>query len=241
MKRKEKQPLLKQSHLPLILLGAVMALFGLASALVWSISSSQAMRGLITAGQLRTRIAAFESTGGLITGIAFFVLFLWCIVLSRHGARAAFIVGIFASFAPILTARAEPLLFDTLHLQLPAGSVVAGALATLVFALPMTIFFIILASSPRVPRNCRWVSLAAILIVLGTAFFPILVTVFAFLIKPGDPAVGRMMEVGSQVIKLRYILPGICLLLLAFFSQRFQARRVTGEAPQTSTIQGVTQ
>lgn len=220
-KQKIKQPLLEDSHLPLYLLGAVMALYGLVNALVWSISSNQAMRGLITAGQLRLRLASYEAAAGLIAGILFFALFLWCAVKTRGAVRAAFIVGVFASFGPILTARAEGLLFDTLGLTLPAGSVIASALATIVFALPMTILFIILASSGRVPRNCRWVALASIFVVLATAIYPIAVTVLAFLVKPGDPGVGRMMEVSSQVIKLRYLLPGLAILLLAFLSQRF--------------------
>ncbi len=216
-----KQPLLQKSHLPLILLGAVMTLYGLVSALVWSVASKQAMQGLITAGQQRSRLAAFESTGGLIAGILFLVLFIWCAVQAKHGARAAFIVGALASFAPILAGRAEGLLFRDLGLRLPAGSVIAGALTTIVFSLPMMICFIILASSRRVPRGCRWLALAAIFLVLITAFFPIYVTVLAFLLKPGDPAVGRMLEVSSQVIKLRYILPGLSLLALAVLSTRF--------------------
>lgn len=240
MKQKIKQPLLEKSHLPLYLLGGVMTLFGLVSALVWSISSDQAMRGLITAGQLRTRLAGFESTGGLLVGILFIALFIWCILNARGAVRAAFIVGLLASFAPILAARAETLLFDVLGLRLPAGSVVAGALTTLVFTLPMTIFFIILASSRRVPRSCRWLSLASIFIVLGTAFFPIYVTVLAFLVKPGDPAVGRMIEVSSQVIRLRYILPGLCLLLLAFLSARFQPSLAASDSANTTVQQGVT-
>ncbi|GEM_PF-998944 len=231
MKKKiEKQPLLRKTHLPLYLLGAAMALYGLVSALVWSISSSQAMRGLITAGQLRTRLANFESTGGLITGIVFFILFIWCAVNAKGGVRAAFIVGMLASFAPILAGRAETLLFDTLGLRLPAGSVIAGALSTIVFTLPMMIFFIILASSRRVPRGCRWLAFASIFIVLATAFFPIYVTVLAFLLKPGDPAVGRMLEVSSQVIKLRYLLPGLSLLFLAYISMRFLKEQLSAEA-----------
>lgn len=221
MRKMSKQPLLRSSHLPMILLGAAMTLFGLVSALVWSISSSQAMRGLITAGQQRIRLANFESTGGLIAGILFLVLFVWCVLKARGAVRTAFIIGALASFGPILVTRAEGLLFGTLGLKLPAGSVIASALAAIVFALPMTIFFIILASSRRVPRNCRWVSLVSIFMVLATAIFPIAVTVVAFLVKPGDPGVGRMMEVGSQVIKLRYILPGLSLVLLAFLSARF--------------------
>lgn len=240
MKQKIKQPLLEKSHLPLYLLGGVMMLFGVVSALVWSISSDQAMRGLLTAGQLRTRLAGFESTGGLLVGVLFFALFIWCILNARGAVRTAFSVGLLASFAPILTARAETLLFDVLGLRLPAGSVVAGALTTLVFALPMTIFFIILASSRCVPRNCRWLSLVSIFVVLVTALFPIIVTLLAFLVKPGDPAVGRMMEFSSQVIKMRYILPGLCILLLAFLSTRFHSSLQVSEPVINATEQGET-
>jgi hypothetical protein len=218
---KPKQPLLEKSHLPLYLLGGVMALYGLASAVVWSISSNQAMRGLITAGQMRTRIASYESAAGPVASILFCALFIWCAVKAKGAARAAFVVGAFASFGPVLIYRAEGLLFDTLKLVLPAGSVIAGALATLAFALPMTIAFIILTSSGRVPRNCRWVALGSIFIVILTALFPIVVTVVAFLVNPGDPGVGRMIAVSSQVIKLRYILPGLALALLAYLSARF--------------------
>jgi hypothetical protein len=226
MKKKSKQPLLRKTHLPLTLLGAAMTLFGLLSAVVWSISSRQAMRGLLTAGQLRTRLANFDSTGGLIAGLIFLVLFIWCAVMAKGAVRAAFIIGALASFGPILTGRSEGLLFDTLGLVLPAGSVIASALATLVFMLPMTIFFIILASSRRVPRGCRWLALASIFLVLGSALFPIVVTVFAFLIKPG---VGRMMEVGSQVVKLRYILPGLSILFMAYISMRFSRHQPSAE------------
>jgi hypothetical protein len=236
MKDKSKRPLLQKNHLPLYLLGGAMALFGGVSAQVWGISSSEAMRGVITAGQQRARIADFESTGGLVAGLVFLALFIWCAVQSRGAARPAFIVGAFSSFGPILTGRAEGLLFNTLALKLPAGSVIAGALATLVFALPMIIFFIILASSARAPRACRWVALVSIFIVLITAFFPIVVTVFAFLIKPGDPGVGRMMEVGAQVTRLRYILPGIALLLMAYFSGRFTMAQI----PAATAEQGET-
>lgn len=236
MKGKIKRPLLQKNHLPLYLLGGGMALFGGISALVWGISSSEAMRGLISAGQQRARIAEFESTGGLIAGLVFLALFIWCAVQSRGAARAAFIVGAFSSFGPILTGRAEGLLFTTLALKLPAGSVIAGALATLVFALPMIIFFIILASSGRAPRACRWVAFVSIFIVLITAFFPIVVTVFAFLIKPGDPGVGQMMEVGAQVTRLRFILPGLAILLMAVFSARFAATQI----PVATSEQGET-
>jgi hypothetical protein len=117
-----------------------------------------------------------------------------------------------------------------------AGSVLAGAVVTLVFALPMTILFILLACGRRVPRGGRWLSLASIFVVLGTAFFPIYVTVLAFLLKPGDPAVGRMIQVSSQLIKLRYLLPGLSLLGLAFISMRFD--RFPSEVAETAIEKG---
>jgi hypothetical protein len=233
--KKRKQPLMRQSHLPLILLGAAMALYGLVSSLVWSVASSQAMRGVITAGHLRVRLQAYEDTGGLIAGIVFFVLFVWCAIASKHGPRAAFIVGAFASFAPILAGRADDLLFGTLKLVLPAGSVIAGALTTIVFTLPMVIAFIILASSGRVPRSCRWLAFATIFIVLATAFFPIYVTILAFLLNPGDPAVGRMLETSTNVIKLRYLLPGLSLLLMAYLSIRFSKKQPPVEPANIAT------
>ena len=221
MKKKTKQSLLRKNHLPLYLLGGAMALFGLLSAVVWSISSNQAMQGLISAGQQRTRLASFDSGSGLVVGLIFLVLFIWCAVKSKGAVRAAFIVGAFASLGPILTGRTEGLLFDTLGLVLPAGSVIAAAVATFLFMLPMTILFIILASSGKVPRSCRWIALLSIFLVLGSALLPIVITVFAFLIKPGDPGIGQIMEVGSKIVKLRYILPGISFLFMAYFSTRF--------------------
>ena len=222
MQKKSKAPLMRKSHLPLILLGAVMTGYGLITALVGSWFSNQAMQGLISAGAYRSRLTAFEQTAGLIAGILFFALFIWCALASRGIVRVAFCFGALASVAPILAARAENLLFKVIGIPtMNAGSVIAGAVTTLLFALPMLILFILLACGRRVPRGCRWLSLATIFIVLGTAFYPIYVTVLAFLIKPGDPAVGRMIEVSSSVIKLRYLLPGLSFLFLALISMRF--------------------
>jgi hypothetical protein len=222
MPKKSKQPLSQKSHLPFILLGVAMAGYGVLTAVVGSWLSNQAMRGLITAGDYRSRLAVFDQTAGLIAGIVFFALFIWCAVDSSGLVRAAFSIGALASAAPILAARAERVLFAGIGLPtMGAGSVVAGAVTTLIFALPLTILFIMLASGRRVPRACRWLALVSIFIVLGAAVFPIYVTVMAFLVKPGDPVVGQMIEVSSQVIKLRYILPGLSFILLALISLRF--------------------
>jgi hypothetical protein len=219
MKNKYKRPLLRKSHLALILLGAAMTTYGLVAALVGSWFSSQAMRGLITAGVYRSRLEAFEQGAGLVAGLLFFGLFIWCAVCSNGGVRVAFSIGALASVAPILASRAENLLFRVIGLPtMSAGSVLAGAVTTLLFTLPLTILFILLACGRRVPKGCRWVSLAAICVVLATAFYPIYVTVLAFLIKPGDPAVGRMIEISSQVLKLRFLLPGLAFLDLAYIS-----------------------
>jgi hypothetical protein len=227
MQKKSKQPLMRKSHLPLILLGAAMIGYGLLTAIVGSWLSNQAMRGLITAGAYRSQLMAFEQTAGLIAGFLFTVLFILCAIRSSGIVRAAFSIGTLASAGVLLTGRAENLLFKGMGLPtLGAGSVVAGAVTVLLFALPMTILFILLASGGQVPRGCRWLSLASIFIVLGTAFFPIYVTVLAFLLRPGDPAVGQMMEVSSQVIKLRFILPGLSLLFLALISERFSTKQL---------------
>jgi putative aldouronate transport system substrate-binding protein len=225
MSTKSKQPLMRKSHLPLILLGAVMAGYGLLTALAASWLSRQAMLGEITAGAYRSQLAGFEQTAGLIGGILFLVLFILNAIFATGLVRVAFAIGGLAFIAPLLAGRASEVLFGVLGLPtMNAGSVVAGAVTTLLFTLPMLILFILLASGPRVPRACRWISLASIFLVLGTAFYPIYVTVLAFLLKPGDPAVGRMMEVSTQVIKLRFILPGLSFLLLSFFSMRFARR-----------------
>jgi hypothetical protein len=222
MKKKTVRPLLGKSHLPLILLGATLTVYGIVTALVGGRFSNLAMRGVITAGEYRARLEAFDQIAGLIAGIFFFICFVWCAVYSKGIVRVAFSIGAVAAFAPVLSGRAERLLFEVIGLPtMNAGSVLAGALTTILFALPMTILFVLLACGGKVPRGCRWFSLPAILVVLGTAFFPIYVTVLAFLIKPGDPVVGRMIEISSQVMKLRFLLPGVCFLCLAFISTRY--------------------
>jgi hypothetical protein len=221
MQNREPQPLMRQSHLPLVLLGVAMAGYGLLMALVGSWLSSRAMRGLITAGAYRSRLLALEQTAGLIAALAFLVLFVLCAIGASGRVRVAFAIGSLAAAAPALTGRAERLLFQVIGLPtMSAGSVLAGAVITLLFALPVALLFLLLATGRRVPRAGRWIALVSILLVLGTAFFPIYVTVLAFLMRPGDPAVGRMIQVSSQVIKLRFVLPGLSLLLLALISTR---------------------
>ena len=250
MDKKSKQPLLRphrsvmpthrsvmRSHLPLILLGAVMAGYGLAMALVDSWLASQAMQGEISASVYRSRQAAFDQAASLIAGILMLVFFIWCAVAASGSVRVAFCFGALASLAPILAPWAEDLLFKRLGLPtMSAGSVLSGAVTTLLFALPLTILFILLASGRRVPTGCRWLSLASIFIVLATAFYPIYVTLLAFLVKPGDPAVGRMIEVSSQVLKLRFILPGLIFLFLALISMRFARKQPLADSQASAVL-----
>jgi hypothetical protein len=231
MDLKKRQPLM-QSHLPLILLGSAIALYGLLTALVGGWLSNQAMTGAITAGQYRSSLVAFDRTAGLLAGILFLALFIFSAVKTRGIVRAAFAIGSVSALSPVLATRAENLLFNVLGLPtMSAGSVLAGALTALIFALPLLIAFILLASGKRVPAGCRWLSFVSIFIVLAIAFYPTIVTVMAFLIKPGDPGVGQMMEISTTVIKLRYILLGIIFLLLAFLSLRFaRKQQITGSS-----------
>lgn len=237
MRDKRRDPLMRPSHLPLIMLGAAMAGYGLLTALVGTWLSNQAMRGQITPGVYRSRLGSFEQTAGLIAGLLFLGLFILCAVHAAGRVRVAFALGALASVAPILVGRADYLLFQVIGLPtMSAGSVLAGAVVTLLFALPMALFFILLASGRRVPKGGRWLSLASIFVVLGTAFFPIYVTVLAFLLRPGDPAVGRLIQVSSQVIKLRFLLPGLSLLLLAFISMRFAGEQASGQNAESPAV-----
>jgi hypothetical protein len=119
-----------------------------------------------------------------------------------------------------------------------AGSVIAGAVVTLLFFLPMSVLFIILATGRSMPRGVRWISLVGFLVVLVTSFYPIYVTVLAFLFKPGDPAVGRMIQTSTQVIRLRFLLPGLVFLLLAWISTRFSQQQTKQKAAPQSVEQG---
>lgn len=235
MDKKSSRPLMG-NHLPLILLGSAITLYGLLTALVGGWFSNQAMTGAITAGQYRSRLAAFDQTAGLIAGIVILALFVYCAKNARGIVRVAFAIGAVAGASFLLAGRAENLLFNVIGLPtMSAGSVVASAVTTLLFALPLTILFLLLLVGRRIPKGCRWLSAAAILIVLGTALYPIYVTVLAFLLNPGDPAVGQMMEVSSLVIKLRYIMLGVCFLLLALISINF-ARSHPAAAPSTGAF-----
>jgi len=243
MDKKRKQPLMRahqrsvRAHLPLILLGAVMTAYGLLTALVGSWLAKQAMQGAITAGAYRSQLAAFDQFASLVAGILFLAFFIWCAVASTGIVRVAFSIGALASLAPILAPRAEDLLFKGLGLPtMSAGSVLAGAVTTLLFALPLTILFILLACGRGVPTGCRWLALASIPVVLVTAFYPIYITLLAFLIKPGDPAVGRMIEVSSQVLKLRFILPGLSFLFLAFISMRFARKQPLADSQASAVL-----
>jgi hypothetical protein len=237
MRDTRRDPLMRPSHLPLVLLGAAMAGYGLLTAVVGTWLSNQAMRGLITPGAYRSRLGSFEQTAGLIAGLLFLALFVLCAARAAGLVRVAFAVGALAGVAPILVGRADHLLFRVIGLPtMSAGSVLAGAVVTLLFALPMALFFILLASGRRVPKGGRWLSLASIFVVLATAFFPIYVTVLAFLLRPGDPAVGRMIQVSSQVIKLRFLLPGLSLLLLALISVRFAREHAAERGVESAAV-----
>lgn len=218
MKKKiEKQPLMRLSHLPLILLGSVMTAYGLVTALVSSWFSNQAMRGLISAVTYRNRQTAFDQTAGLVAGLLLLGLFIWCAVASRGIVRVALCFGAVASISILLTGRADLLRF--------VPSAFAGPVITVLFALPMTILFILLACGRRVPRGCRWVAFVSIFVVLITAFLPIIVTVLALLLNQRTPAVAWMIDVSPLLIKLRYLLPGLSFLLMAFLSARFARKQ----------------
>ncbi len=229
MQSETKSPLMWRSHLAMVVLAGVLIVYGLATVAVGSWLSTRAMQGQMTVSAYRSQLADFEQGAGLAAGILLLVLFTLCAIGSRGLVRVAFAIGAVAALGLALVGRAEGLLFGVLGLPtMGAGSVISTAVTVLLFALPLTILFVLLAVGRRNPRAIRWLSLLLALIVLATALFPVYVTVLAFLLKPGDPEVGAMMDVSSRVIQLRFILPGLGLLVLAWLSIRY-ARRGVGQ------------
>jgi len=229
MESKSKRPLMSRSHLPMVILAGVLIVYGLATVAVGSWLSTRAMQGQMTVSAYRSQLASFEQGAGLVAGILLLVLFVACAAGSRGLVRVAFAIGAVAALGPALVGRAEGLLFGTLGLPtMSAGSVISAAVTVLLFALPLTILFVLFALGRRNPRAIRWLSLFLVFLVLATALFPVYVTVLAFLLKPGDPGVGAMMDVSSRVMQLRFILPGLGFLILALLSIRF-ARRGGGQ------------
>ena len=225
MQSETKSPLLRRSHLPMAILAGVLIVYGLATVAVGSWLSARAMQGEMTVGAYRNLLAEFERGAGLAAGILLMVLFILCAVGSRGLVRIAFAIGAIAALGPALVGRTEGLLFGVLGLPtMGAGSVISAAVTVLLFALPLMILLVLLAVGRRNPRAIRWLSLLLALIVLATALFPVYVTVLAFLLKPGDPGVGAMMDVSSRVMQLRFILPGLGLLVLALLSIRYARR-----------------
>ena len=215
MQKKSKVPLMRSNHLPLILLGAVMTVYGLAAALAATVLSNQAMRGMIAGGVYKARQTAFDQTASLVAGILLLALFIWCAVASKGIVRVGFCFGAMAALMTMLVGRNE---------MLPVPSAFSGPVIAILVALPLTILFILWACGRRVPRGCRWVAFISIFIVLAAAIFPTYVILMVSKIPPGDPAiltVGKLVDVSTNVIKLRYLLPGLSFLLIAYLSMWF--------------------
>jgi len=143
------------------------------------------------------------------------VLFIWCAVASKGIVRVGFCFGAVAALTTMLVGRNE---------MLPVPSAFSGPVIAILVALPLTILFLLWACGRRVPRGCRWVAFVSIFIVLAAAIFPTIVILMVSKIPPGDPAiltVGKLVDVSTNVIKLRYFLPGLGFLLIAYLSMRF--------------------
>ena len=232
--KKIKQPMMQKSHLSLILLGAVMATYGLVTALVSGWLSKRAMLGEISAGAYRVRLVAFEGSASLVAGIAFLALFIWCALASKAIVRVAFCFGAVAALPTMLIGRE--------HL-LPVPSAFSGPVTALLVAVPMVVMFILLACGRWVPRSCRWTAFASIFIVLFTAIFPVYVLLAITKIPVGSPLIvtfGKLEDVSTNVIKMRYLLPGLAFLLMAYFSLRFARNQPVSETPVTVAPEGET-
>ncbi len=231
MRQMVKNPLLTHSHLPLFLLAGTMIGYALATFILNRILSDRVMRGLISVSAYQNQLSRLVSAAGLAASVLLFGLAVWCVFQSRGISRAAFILTALASGGPLMVAQASRLLFQVLGLPtMGAGSVLAATFAALVFTLPMTIAFILLASSRSNPRPGRWIALVSALVTLAALVYPIYITVLALLITPGAPGLGPKMTASGYLLYLRFALPGLGLLLLALVSVR-QKRTTRAETP----------
>ena len=230
MRQMVKKPLLTHSHLPLFLLAGTMIGYGLVTFVLNRTLSDRVMRGLISVSAYQNQLARLVATAGLAGSILLLGLAVWCVVQSRGINRAAFILVALASAGPLMVAQASRLLFQVLGLPtMGAGSVLAATFAALVFTLPMTVAFILLAASRSNPRPGRWIALVSALVTLAALVYPLYITVLALLITTGAPGLGPKMTASSYLLYLRFILPGLGLLLLALVSVR--QKRTQPEAP----------
>lgn len=226
MRQKTKQPLLRNTHLPLFLTAAVMMGYGIATFLINRWLGARVMAGEISVGTFQSRLAGVTATAGLIATILLLVSLVWCAILAKGITRTAFVIAVLAAPGPLLVAQSANLLFNVIGLPtMSAGSVLAATFAALIFTLPLTVTFILLASSRSHSRAGRWVSLVSVFVVLAALVYPVYVTVLALLIMPGSPGLAPLMTVSGYLLYLRFVLPGLSLLILASLSLKQAGKR----------------
>jgi hypothetical protein len=220
MRHVVKRPFM-QNHLPMFFLSGVMLGYGILTFLLNRWLSARVMRGIISVGVYQKQLTGLTATIGIIATVLLLVFAVWCAIQARGIVRTAFVFIILASFGPLMVARASNLLFNRIGLPtMGAGSVIAATFAALSFTLPMVIAFILLAACRRNPRAGRWVALAAVFVTLTAMIYPLYVTVLALLIMPGSPGLAPHMSASAYLLYLRFALPGLCLMLLAWISLR---------------------
>lgn len=226
MRQKTKEPLLRNTHLPLFLTSGVMMGYGIATFLTNRWLGARVMSGKISVGAFQSRLSEVTGIAGLIASILLLVFLVWCAINARGITRTAFIIAVLAAPGPILVAQSANLLFNVIGLPtMSAGSVLAATFAALVFTLPLTVTFILLASSRSHSRSGRWVSLVSVFVVLAALVYPVYVTVLALLIMPGSPGLAPLMTVSGYLLYLRFVLPGLSLLILASISLKQAGKR----------------
>ena len=220
MRHVAKKPFM-QNHLPMFFLAGVMLGYGILTFLLNRWLSARFMRGIISVGVYQRQLSGLTATIGIVATVLLLAFSVWCAVQARGIVRTAFIFAVLASFGPLMVARASNLLFNRIGLPtMGAGSVLAATFAALTFTLPMAIAFILLAACRRNPRAGRWIALAAVIVTLPAMIYPLYVTVLALLIMPGSPGLAPHMSASAYLLYLRFALPGFCLLLLTWISQR---------------------
>lgn len=227
MRTLEKKPLLHKNHWLLTIAALVMLLYGLASLIVSRLLSQQAIKGSISVGSYQSKLAGFYNLSGIIATAIFIILLIWAAAMARGIIRTSLIFGALAGFGPLMVAQMANLLFNVIGISgMGAGSVMASAAAALLYTLPLTIMFILIAAARRNLRAVRWLALISVFITLTAMIYPIYITVLAMLIRPGDPGLGRLMTISGYILHFRFMLPAVMLLIISALSWRYAIRPV---------------
>jgi len=177
------------------------------------------MQNRISVSTYQNSIYRFNLIAGIVFSVALLVFFTGNILASSGSKRAAFIFGLPSSLAPIFSAVSTTLLFKVLGLpSMGAGSVIAAAASAVLMILPAFIMFMIFAFRKGLRKNSRFLILLIGILGLIIAFYPVVITVLALVVMPGNPSMTPLMQISTYMIHIRSLMIGVGLAAVYFLN-----------------------